>query len=231
MLARLASVPIVYVRLGGRRDDAPHVEAFNAAISIVAPFASPLDDPAMLGWVSDKTTYISGLSPRPPSVTVATDTVLVVLGGGGSSTDAAFWGRAARVVPDRKWVVIGPCEQATDLPINLLILGWVGDAAAWIARAGVVIGGAGNGVIGIVLAARRPFVCVPEDRPFGEQHSNARGLAAAGAAVVCEDAAAADWPMLIAAAERLNPAAAAALDTPDGAARAMAHLIALADRE
>lgn len=229
MLARLASVPTVCVRLGGRRDDAPHLQAFHAATAIIAPFAAALDNPMMPSWVRDKTTYCPGIVTRPATVTVETGAVLVVLGAGGSSTAGTDWVRAARAVPDRQWCVIGTCAPVDEVPANLTMLGWVDDAGPRIARAGVVVGSAGNGVVGVVTAARRPFICIPEQRPFGEQRDNATHLEAAGAAVVCDDAATADWRALIAAAERLDAAAAAALDDRDGAARAAAYLIALAD--
>ncbi|UVO50115.1 glycosyltransferase [Sphingomonas sp. SUN019] len=229
MLARLASVSTVCVRLGGRRDDVPHLQAFRAATGIVAPFAAALDDPATPGWVRDKTAYRPGIVTRPAAATIDKGSVLVVVGAGGSSTDGADWARAARALPDRRWSVIGACRGIANAPENLTILGWVDDAAARIARAGVVIGSAGNGVLGIVIAARRPFVCIPEPRPFDEQRSNARGLVAAGAAVACDDVGTADWRALIAAAERIDPAAAAALDDPNGAEHAADYLISLAD--
>ena len=229
MLARLASVPTVYVRLGGRRDDAPHLQAFSAATGIVAPFAAALDDPTMPSWVRRKTAYHPGIVARPAAATIETNSVLVVVGAGGSSTNGTDWARAARAVPDRRWSVIGACKAIEDAPENLTILGWIDDAAARIARAGVVVGSVGNGTLGIVLAARRPFVCIPEARPFDEQRSNARGLVAAGAAVACDDVAGADWRALIAAAERLDRAAAATLDDANGAAHAADYLIALAD--
>lgn len=228
MLARLASVPTLYVRLGGLRVDEAHRQAFHAATAIMAPFAAALDDPDMPPWVREKTTYIPGLARRPEPGPVEPDLVTVIGGGGGSSAGGADWARAARAMPDRRWCVIGPCTPVSDRPENLHILGWVDDAAAWIARAGIVVGSAGNGVIGMVLAARRPFVCVPEPRPFGEQWSNARGLSAAGAAVVCGDVATADWPTLIAAAGRLDPRASAALDDPHGPARAAAFVATVA---
>ncbi|MEG8030371.1 glycosyltransferase [Sphingomonas aurantiaca] len=157
--------------------------------------------------------------------------VLVVGGRGGAAIEGAAWARAARATPDRTWRVIGDCAPLRDAPPNIEVLGWVDDAAARIACAGIVVGSAGDGVVGAVLAARRPFVCLPEDRPFDEQRSKARRLAATGAALVCENAMTADWPSLLALVERRDPAAQAALDDPDGAARLAAHVLALADGE
>lgn len=231
MLARLASVPTLVVRLNGRRDDAPHREAFRAATAIVAPFAVALDDPAMPDWVRRKTVYCPGLVDRSATDAVVSRSVLVVVGGGGAPSDGVVWARAARATPDRLWCVIGASTPPIDPPGNLESPGWVDDAATRIARAAIVVGSAGDGVVGAVLAARRPFVCLPEDRPFGEQRSKARQLVAAGAALICDNPATADWPALLDAAERLDPAAQAALDDPRGADRFAAYVIALADGE
>uniref|UniRef100_UPI0035CC6084 glycosyltransferase n=1 Tax=uncultured Sphingomonas sp. TaxID=158754 RepID=UPI0035CC6084 len=229
MLARLASVPTVMVRLGGRRDDAPHRDAFAAATAIVSPFADALDDPATPDWVRAKTRFFPGLVERACYESVEARSVLVVIGQGGAAGDGAVWARAARATPEWTWSVIGPCAPAADPPHNLTLLGWVDDAATRMARAEVVVGSAGDGVVAAVLAAGRPFICIPEDRPFDEQRSKAAGLVRAGAALVCEDAAQADWGAQLLATRGLSPVAAAALDDPSGADRLAAFLLALAD--
>lgn len=231
MLARLASVPTAYVRLAGIRDDTPHREAFRGATLLVSPFAEALDDPATPDWVREKTLYCPGLVERPAAGAVEPGSVLVVIGQGGAMGDGAAWGRAARATPERMWTVIGPCSVPPELPRNLALAGWVADAAQRIATAEIVVGGAGDGVVGAVLAARRPFICIPEARPFAEQHSKAARLAAAGAAVACEQAGVADWPSLLAQAQRIRPEHSAALDDVAGAERLAGHLLALADRE
>lgn len=190
MLARLASVPTVYVRLSGNRLDAAHLEAFRGATALLAPFHAALDDDKTPTWVREKTFYAPGIvrSGRPDS-SMRDDSVLVVLGRGGGVSDAERWAAAARATPARRWRVIGPCTMSADRPANLEIQGWVGDADAQIAAAAVVIGAAGDGVVSAVLSARRPFVCLPEPRPFDEQESKARRLAAVGGAIVRHD-----WP-------------------------------------
>lgn len=234
MLARLASVPVVYVRLSGLRNDGPHEQAFRAATMLLAPFAEVLDDPAVPKWVRAKTRYFPGLvtqlDARTWSQPVEPRSVVVVIGQGGAEGDGAAWAQAARATADRTWTIIGPCTPVADEPGNLQILGWVDDADARIARAGVVIGSAGDGVVGTVLAAGRPFLCLPEDRPFGEQRAKAARLVAAGVAVMGDNSLNNDWPALIATAERLDPAAARELQDANGAARAAAYLCALADR-
>jgi hypothetical protein len=199
MLARLASVPTVYVRLSGRRVDHPHLDAFRGAVALLAPFFEALDDDDVPAWVRKKTYYAPGIV-RLHSEERAVDkgVVLVVLGRGGDIANGDRWAAAARSMPERQWRILGPCTAPSDAPDNLDLRGWVNNVGKHIGEADVVIGGAGDGVVSAVLAARRPFICLPEPRPFAEQLSKARRLEATGGAVVRYDwPATKDWPGLI----------------------------------
>jgi UDP-N-acetylglucosamine:LPS N-acetylglucosamine transferase len=71
-----------------------------------------------------------------------------------------------------------------------------------------------------VAAARRPFVCLPQPRPFDEQHHQATALRRAGLAEVRERwPAPGEWPPLLAAAEAAPPERWDALHDGDGARR------------
>ncbi|MDM7955728.1 MAG: glycosyltransferase, partial [Blastomonas sp.] len=78
MLARLASVPVVYIRLNGQRDDPAHLEAFRGARALIAPFARELEHPATPEWVRAKTWYAPGLADATPALGTASDGVLVM---------------------------------------------------------------------------------------------------------------------------------------------------------
>lgn len=190
MLARIASVPTVYVRLNGSRLDAGHLDAFRGATALLAPFHEALDDRNIPNWVRGKTFYAPGIIRSACRDASASDgTILVVLGRGGDISNGDKWVDAARATPALKWRIIGPCIVPTDMPVNLDLCGWVDDAHAQIATATLVIGAAGDGVVSAVVAARRPFICLPEPRPFDEQTSKAKRLAAVGGAIVRYD-----WP-------------------------------------
>ncbi len=233
MLARLAGVPVVYVRLSGRRDDPPHGHAFASALGLLAPYAEALDHPQTPDWVRAKTFYAPGITPLLPAAAPKSvgesDLVLVVNGKGGAATDGAKWAEAAASVPERQWRVIGPATIPAAVPPNLEMLGWIDDPDALIASAGVVIGAAGDGVVSAVLAHARPFICLPEARPFGEQVAKAERLAANHAAIVP-----AAWPAphhwrgLIDAATAQTGKRGRALTASDGAARAARWLEQLA---
>ncbi len=159
------------------------------------------------------------------------DTVLVVYGAGGPGGNGDELAKAARATPELRWRAIGSVSQPCDQPRNLGLPGWIEEADTEIAAAGVVVGAAGDGLVSAVIAAGRPFICLPQSRPFAEQLSKARRLEALGAALVLErwpDAS--EWPGLIAAAQALNPAALSRLHDPDGPAKTAQFLIEIAKR-
>ncbi|CAL1692626.1 hypothetical protein MMB232_02801 [Brevundimonas subvibrioides] len=230
MLARLAATPTVYVRLSGSRTDPAHLDAFRGASAILAPFHSDLDDPRTPDWVRAKTWYAPGLVETMPDPAVDPARVVMVFGAGGGDADGAALAEAARRTPDLTWRVLGPMSPVTDPPSNLVVLGWVEDVATEIAAAGVVVGSAGDGVVAGVLAADRPFVCLPQSRPFDEQSSKARALARAGAAIALEAWPEAEaWPDLLTRARALSPTARRHLLQGPDAAAIHDRLLQLAD--
>ena len=232
MLARLAATTTVYVRLSGRRFDVAHRCAFRGARALLAPFAASLEGEDTPVDIRAKTFYAPGLVTRPPGggASFEKDTVLGVIGRGGVIGNGELWAAAARATPNRLWRVIGPCTAPRVAPSNLQRLGWVDDAAERISTAEVVVGAAGDGLVAAVVAARRPFVCIPEERPYDEQRCKAARLATLGAAVVPDGwPSGAQWPKIIAQALRVDAAALSRLDAVDGAERAAGWLIDVAD--
>jgi hypothetical protein len=220
MLARLASVPVLYVRLNGQRSDPAHLEAFRGAQALIAPFAQAMEHTDTPDWVRAKTYYAPGLSPALASPGAPRDTVLVIVGEGGTSLTGAAIADAARACPDSSWRVVGNLPAPSDCPRNLVFAGWSDAMADEVAKASVVVGAAGDGVVGLVMAADRLFVCIPEPRPFGEQHATASGLQRMGAAIVrpaWPDAH--EWPATLAAARALDPQGRRALRDPQAATK------------
>jgi predicted glycosyltransferase len=219
MLARLASTPVLYVRLAGNRTDAAHLEAFRGAEALLAPFHQALDDPGITPWIREKTRYFAGLTPPMPERTRHSDTVLLVLGTGGTAITGTDIISAAVAMPQLQWRVIGQAPPMAEAPANLHCLGWVADPAGEIAEAEIVIGAAGDGVVNAVLAAGRPFICLPQPRPYDEQSFKARRLSATGAAITLDRwPAGHEWVGLIAQAQNSKPPG--YLHDPDGLTRA-----------
>ncbi|MEN6669065.1 hypothetical protein AAJP47_01680 [Psychrobacter sp. B38] len=65
MLCRAASVPYLYVRLPGVRDDIPHLEAFTGALALLAPYPRALEADMTPSWVKQKTLYLDFINPVP----------------------------------------------------------------------------------------------------------------------------------------------------------------------
>ena len=230
MLARLASVPTVCVRLNGDRGDAPHLEAFRGATALLCPYAEALDDPGTPRWVRRKTLYAPGLAPPAASGDAVPGRMLVVVGRGGQAAAVGQLSEAARAWPAWTWRVAGPVSGPDiDLPPNLSLLGWTGAVSQEIARAEVVIGGAGNGLVTAVMAADRPFICLPEPRPFDEQLSAACCLETVGAAVVETTwPEPGDWGPLVDRARAIPSLARRRLADPHGPERTATRLVDLA---
>lgn len=229
MLARLASTPTIYLRLSGSRDDPPHIEAFRSAQGLIAPFHSDLDDATTPDWVREKTTYLPGLTPPPVHREAMPGMVLVIGGAGGAALDGTRLAAAARATPHLQWRAIGLISRPHDLPANLEIPGWITDVAPEIAGAAVVIGGAGDGLVSAVIAAGRPFICLPQPRPYDEQIHKARRLGYLGVAIVVQSWPDTDaWPNLIAQAQALDPRSMLRLHDPDGPRNAADFLMSVA---
>lgn len=114
--------------------------------------------------------------------------------------------QAALACPEWRWRVIGPCTLPHQCPDNLDLVGWVADPDREIGRAALIVGAAGDGLVSSILAADRPFICIPEPRAYGEQVATARRLGELGAAVMLEGwPRPGSWPGLIRTAMHLTP--------------------------
>ena len=194
VLARLCGVPPIVVREHGRRTDDAHVLAHRVAHGVLAPFPEALEPAETPAWLRDLSFY-SGFVSRPPTPAGRDEarsrlglddrpTLVVVVGAGRHSlTDAA-----RRDITDglRGWqvVVVGASRSGGNGDDGARDEGWVPDISLHLAAADVVAGTAGSNLVAEVAAAGRPFICVPEERPFDEQAQRARRLAELEVAVV-----------------------------------------------
>ncbi|MCJ2086278.1 glycosyltransferase [Methylobacterium sp. E-005] len=229
LFARLLSVPTLVVRLAGTRTDPPHLEAFRSASRLLAPFPAALEGAGVPEWVRAKTCY-AGFLGRPPQATAeASRDIVVVFGQGGTGGDIDALAAAARAVSDRTWHVLGPVSGSGPIPDNLHLHGWVSDVAAHVARAALLVGGGGDGVVALAAAQAKRFLCLPEARAYGEQTEKAAALARLGAALVHEGwPEASAWPDLIRAGLALDPTVIGGLHNPTAVADCAAVIDALA---
>lgn len=237
---RLTGTPVVYVRQHGDRWDPPHLAAYDGACGLLAPFGAELEEPDVPQTVRAKTFYAGGFArvPHPlPDRTRARhqlgwpqdDAVVVVLcgsGGDGPASEAIV--AAASSTSNYRWVVVGRSDVRG---AGVASVGWVDDPLPYVAAADLVVGSAGHNTLMEVATVGRPFVCVPEDRPFQEQRRKAERLRALDAAEVVDDwPGSARWPEVLQRASARGEATFRTLVDPDGARRAAAWLESLVVR-
>jgi len=248
MLARLSSVPVIYVRQRGDRFDSAHQFAYASASSLLAPYPEMLEEPGTPDRWRAKTDYVGLVSrygeddamceperrrhhPRRTGRGHA-GTVAVVVGYGGTAIDGKLAIAAAVACPDWKWSVLGPVEpiDGADVPENLVFVGTVVDPRSWLIDADIVVGSGGDSLVSEIADLRCRFVCVPDSRPYGEQRSTARLLHAAGCAIGLKawpDAS--DWPQILQDASMLDGGGWAALSDGHGAERAASAILTVAE--
>jgi predicted glycosyltransferase len=184
VLLRTSGIPVIAVRLPGEREDPPHRLGFALADRTVMPVPAEWGLHAGLARTEAVGLVAATYPPSIPHPTRDGRQVLVIVGRGGSRLDETQCARIAAELPDHQVRVLGlnpPLDRATG---NLTFAGQVDDPRSDLATASVVIGNAGLGTVGDVVTASRPFVVLPEDRPYGEQAATGRALAAGEAAVV-----------------------------------------------
>ena len=206
MLARLHGIPTLLIAQRGRRDDLPHALAYAQASAIAAPWTAETHRRGDGGIPDGAARFVGALSrfdgAELPPVRPGGD-VLLLTGAGGHELSAFDVRAAAAATPGRTWHVAGDLRV---VGTGVLDHGPEADVGELLRRCSVVVGCGGGNVIAEVAAARRPFVCLPQPRPFDEQHHQADALRRAGIAEVCERwPAAEEWPALLAAAEARDP--------------------------
>ncbi len=245
LLARIASVPAVQIRMHGDRSDIGHVGAYEACVGMLAPFDARLEQADYPAALRAKTFYSGGLCTsldRIPDRAEARaklgldpqrEIVVAVTGGGGSGTPYAPLTVAARAEPDALWLTLGPTHREgheTDFA-NLRELGWVPSVTDYLAAADIVIASAGDNTVHEVARVGGRLIVMPEWRYFAEQTRKAEALVRLGAAVQAPawPGDLQGWRDLLARARVLDGSVLHGLYAPDAAFRAADWLEGLTD--
>ncbi len=204
VMARLMSVPPVAVALRGDRADRAHATGYDCAVRILAPWTRASQHEWPTRWLA-KTTWTGMISrfdnrlPDREPCGYAGLCVVLLLGSGGHGMTARHVHEAGSV-PGVHWHVLGDVGCRVP-PGSVLVSGTVPDPWRQLCSADVVVAAAGDAAIADVAAARAPLVAVPQDRPFHEQVSHTRLLAAQGLCVSAAPwPARAEWPRILASA-------------------------------
>ncbi|GAB3624732.1 hypothetical protein GCM10027418_28170 [Mariniluteicoccus endophyticus] len=198
VFAHLAGYPVAHRRMPGERDDPAHRLVYATVPALFAYYPQAVEDPGFA--YADRTRFIGMPADSEPVRGIDADprAVVVVSGAGGDGVPWQSLVRAARTVPDREWHVLGPVAPAGEVPTNLHTHGWVDDPGPWLARAGVIVCGAGHNTVAAAAVARRPVVLAPEPRPHDEQLVFAQRVSAALGTPLVTDWANADWAQVLA---------------------------------
>ncbi|UFH51582.1 hypothetical protein [Pseudomonas sp. KNUC1026] len=221
LLARLCSVPTIYLRQHGERSDSAHRLAYDTAQGLLAPYPQAMaaaGDP----WAG-KTFHSGWLSRYNGRVVREAEpgTVLLISGHGGSGLSAGYARAVARQCPAWQVRVAGPTSMGEG-SANLQWLGVLADPADEMQRAEIVVGSASDSLVSEAAALGCRYVAVGEQRPFDEQSDQARRLDAWGAALGLEEGwpAAERWPALLEQARALDGLAWQQGAPPEAARRA-----------
>jgi len=196
LLARLLGLRTVVVTQPGHRTDRPHVLGFDAADTVLAPWARGILSPPHLEALGDKVVYTGGISRFAGRVRGGTrsDDVVLLAGAGGTAVGAAAIREAAEAT-GRPWHVLG-----SDIGV------WADDPWKALVSAAVVVSWGGQNAIADLAAAQAPAIVVPQERPFEEQLETARALRRAGLAQVSEEWPTTEqWPALVEQASSDRP--------------------------
>ena len=209
LTARLMGTRVAWVAQRGIRADQPHALAHGAAAVIIAPWTADTELAGAVGAdAAIPTTHVGAVSrfdhrratPVPHERRVA-----LLLGFGGHAVSREDIAAAAAATPDWTWEITGGWDVAP--MANVISHPSDTDIWALLGRAAVVVASASGNAVAEVAAARRPLICLPQERPFAEQRQQAAALSEAGLAEALEHwPAPARWPGLLEAARARDPA-------------------------
>ena len=196
---RFLGVPTIAVRQHGDRSDYPHLAGYDAAYKLFAPFPQILESRSMPSWIQDKTIYTPGFSRysdrvlskaaarKSLSILPQQQVVVVLNGKGGAKHSLSRLALAAMATPNWLWLVVGRIEQDCQISLpNLSIKGWCEDTYVYLKAADITIASGGHNTVMEIGTAKIPFLCIPEDRPFGEQRVKAQRLEELGLCMMRE---------------------------------------------
>ncbi|WP_367106387.1 hypothetical protein [uncultured Psychrobacter sp.] len=198
MLCRAASVPYLYVRLAGERDDLPHLGAFAGALGLLVPYPRALEALMTPDWVQQKSLYLGFLPDKISEPLTFLDfvgqlkslgaddkywpsIVTVIKGYGGHEAIDAKLPKLRELLPDALIISLGPIDDNTRPFVD--IAAHVDDVTPFIAHSDLLLMASGLNAIAQVYQEQTPLVVLPDARPHREQEVMAEALIAEGRAL------------------------------------------------
>lgn len=207
MLCRTASIPYLYVRLPGLRDDMPHIDAFAGALALLAPYPQAIEAAMTPIWVCQKTVYLdfinltknntsshqdfiktlTTLTADHPNVSPSFATkpiITVVKGYGGHEAIDAKLPELRRLLPSAFIISLGPIDN--DMRAYVDIATHVKDVTPFMHHSDYLLMACGLNAVAQAYYCATPLVVLPDERPHQEQATMAQALIDQGRALSWE---------------------------------------------
>ncbi|MGP5551006.1 hypothetical protein ACTXNE_10010 [Psychrobacter namhaensis] len=205
MLCRAASIPYVYVRLPGIRDDTPHLNAFAGALGLLCPYPRVLETTLTPNWVGQKTLYLGFINNPKPDVSpyhdfittlmtlsddnkalkasLASDPIIVTVikGYGGHEAIDKHLPELRRLLPTAFIISLGPIDHDKRRYVDIATQ--VDDVTPFMHHSDYLLMACGLNTIAQAYYCATPVVVLPDDRPHQEQEIMAQALIAQGHAL------------------------------------------------
>ena len=207
MLCRAASVPYLYVRLPGLRDDEPHLNAFAGALALLAPYPRTLESAMTPDWLAKKTLYLDFINIEQKNVQTYQDfiknlmqlttdeealssmlegkntptIVTVIKGYGGHQAIDAKLPELRQLLPHAFIISLGPIDD--DKRHYVDIAADVNDVTPFIEHSNYLLMACGLNAVAQAYDYATALVVLPDDRPHQEQEVMAEALIAQGRAL------------------------------------------------
>lgn len=208
MLCRAASVPYLYVRLPGLRDDEPHLNAFAGALALLAPYPRTLESTKTPEWISQKTLYLDFINTQQRDAQTYQDfikhlmqlitdkkalslmlndkdkdtptIVSVIKGYGGHQAIDATLPELSQLLPYAFIISLGPIDEDKRHYVDIAVD--VSDVTPFIEHSDYLLMACGLNAVAQAYDYATPLVVLPDDRPHQEQEVMAEALIAQGRA-------------------------------------------------
>lgn len=208
MLCRAASVPYLYVRLPGLRDDMPHLNAFAGALALLAPYPRTLESAMTLDWLAKKTLYLDFINTQQRDAQTYQDfikhlmqlitdkkalslmlndkdkdtptIVSVIKGYGGHQAIDATLPELRQLLPYAFIISLGPIDEDKRHYVDIAVD--VSDVTPFIEHSDYLLMACGLNAVAQAYDYATPLVVLPDDRPHQEQEVMAEALIAQGRA-------------------------------------------------
>ena len=209
MLCRAASVPYLYVRLPGIRDDEPHLNAFAGALALVVPYPRRLESTKTSEWISQKTLYLDFINTEQRDAQTYRDfikhlmqlitdkkalslmlndndkntptIVTVIKGYGGHQAIDAKLPELRQLLPHAFIISLGPIDEDKRHYVDIAVD--VNDVTPFIEHSDYLLMACGLNAVAQAYDYATPLVVLPDDRPHQEQEVMAEALIIQGRAL------------------------------------------------